>query len=213
MKKCFYLIAFLTFVMLIPLSFAFATEIDRVFPSVVLELEKQTGQKRNRTQSALPEIEIPEFKLPASLEVIEEEAFEGTAIVRVEVPESVSMIGDRAFANVKTLRSIRITIHTNQISASAFEGSNGVTICAPPGSYAKAWARANGIPYSPVASYTANSQGTIHVDATSAERGMVVADSSNVPITERQQRYKEVKTVSVIDLIINEIQGRGPPMA
>ena len=42
-------------------------------------------------QAAHPE-SVPVFKLPASLQVIEDEAFEGTAIVSVDLPESVESI-------------------------------------------------------------------------------------------------------------------------
>ena len=71
---------------------------------------------------------IPIFNLPESLEIIEDEAFEGTAIVRIELPEMVSIIGERAFANISTLRSIRIPLATQSIAASAFAGSSQITI-------------------------------------------------------------------------------------
>ena len=50
----------------------------------------------------------PTFNLPASLQIIEAEAFEGTAIVTVDLPETVETIGERAFANIPTLRQITI---------------------------------------------------------------------------------------------------------
>ena len=45
-----------------------------------------------------------QFRFPASLQIIEEEAFEGTSIVIVDLPESVEEIGDRAFAEIETLK-------------------------------------------------------------------------------------------------------------
>lgn len=210
-------ICFLTIlisVMIIPLTFALATDLNRSSASIVLDLTEKKDTEKNRLESIINKTPIPEFILPVSLEVIEEEAFEGTRIIWVEVPDTVSEIGDRAFANIKTLRVIKISARTNYISDSALAGSNGVTISAPSGSYARTWARSNGIPFSPVASFAANAEGATYTGAATAKQEMIVVDSVGTPKTERQQRrQEEIQTESFIDLLFYSIQGRGPPMA
>lgn len=91
------------------------------------------------------------FTLPASLQVIEEEAFAGTAIERTELPESVTAVGDGAFSGIPGLASVTVpaTDHLT-ISDSAFSGSGGVIIRGEEGSYAQEWADRNGFPFLPV---------------------------------------------------------------
>ncbi len=95
------------------------------------------------------------FKLPASLKVIEDSAFEGTAIVSVEIPETVSYIGDYTFADIPSLLGIRIPDTTTYIGKNAFAGSKQVTLTASSGSYARTWARENGIRFRLLATYSA----------------------------------------------------------
>lgn len=96
------------------------------------------------------------FKLPASLQYIDDEAFEGTALVNVEIPENVEYIGERAFSDIPTLRKVNIPEKTTTIARSAFAGSNRVTITGAPGSYARKYARENGIPFAPLTVMYAN---------------------------------------------------------
>ena len=91
------------------------------------------------------------FKLPASLKFIDDEAFEGTAIVLADLPETVEYIGERAFADIPSLRFVKIPERTTYIASSAFAGSNRVTLTAAPNSYARAWAETNQIPFNPFA--------------------------------------------------------------
>lgn len=113
--------------------------------------------------TSLPEVKIvpaaaektPAFKLPASLQTIEDSAFEGTAIVSVEIPESVAYIGDYAFADIQTLLGIQIPDATTHIGKNAFTGSKQVTMTASSGSYASTWAKENGIRFRLLATFTA----------------------------------------------------------
>ena len=93
------------------------------------------------------------FVLPASLEVIEEEAFAGTAVKNTELPESLTTVGDGAFSNIPGLETVTVpaTDHLT-ISDSAFSGSGGVIIRGEEGSYAQEWADRNGLPFLPVGS-------------------------------------------------------------
>ena len=91
------------------------------------------------------------FTLPASLQVIEEEAFAGTAIENVEFPESLTAVGDRAFAELPGLETVTI-LPTDilTVSDTAFEGSSNVMIRGAEGSYAQEWADQNGVPFIPI---------------------------------------------------------------
>ncbi len=96
------------------------------------------------------------FRLPASLQFIDDEAFEGTALVNVVIPENVEYIGERAFSDIPTLRKVNIPEKTTTIAGSAFAGSSRVTITGAPGSYARKYARENGIPFAPITVICAN---------------------------------------------------------
>lgn len=94
-------------------------------------------------------------KLPESLTTIESNAFEGTAFISIEIPENVAVIGDYAFANIETLKAVRIPNNTQYIGINAFKGSNNVTITGAPKGYARAYAQENGIPFNPITSFYA----------------------------------------------------------
>lgn len=110
-----------------------------------------------RQEEEAKEIAGSIFKLPASLQYIDDEAFEGTALVNVQIPENVEYIGERAFSDIPTLRKVDIPEKTTTIAKSAFAGSNRVTITGAPGSYARKYARENGIPFAPLTVMYANS--------------------------------------------------------
>ena len=84
------------------------------------------------------------FELPASLQAIDDEAFAGTAVQTVFLPDGLIRLGDRSFADIRTLRSVFIPASTKVIGRDAFRGSEEMTICAAEGSYARAYAAANG---------------------------------------------------------------------
>ena len=84
------------------------------------------------------------FSLPASLRVISEGAFEGTAGSTVVLPEGVEAIGDRAFADMPGLRAVYIPPTTLNIGENAFANANALVIHGVFGSPAQDWARAHG---------------------------------------------------------------------
>ena len=88
--------------------------------------------------------------LPASLEELGEEAFEGTAVKSVIFPDSTSVIRDRAFAGNCVLRSVYIPKSVVHIGDRAFEESSSLTIHGSEGSYAAAWARSHNVAFSRV---------------------------------------------------------------
>ena len=93
---------------------------------------------------------VPDFILPLSLTVIEEEAFTGGAFTYVVLPESATTIGSRAFANCTNLWHIFIPESTVSISQDAFEGipENQLTIHGNIGSYADIYANEKGFMFS-----------------------------------------------------------------
>ena len=163
-------------------------------------------------QAAHPE-SVPVFKLPASLKIIEDEAFEGTAIVSIDLPGLVESIGDRAFAGIPGLRAVKIPEKTTYIATTAFAGSNHVMITGAPGSYARTWARENGVPFAPVTYITANGQTVqtgsyqefelIGFSIESADEGNQNATAGKTVREFSDERYEEG--------IAYHIQGRAPP--
>ena len=87
------------------------------------------------------------FRLPASLKVIEAEAFEGTAAERVYLEEDVQEIGDRAFAANGALREIYIPGEAKLRGREIFAGADEVTVNGIEGSPAEDWAKEQGIPF------------------------------------------------------------------
>jgi len=164
----------------------------------------------------LPETEIiTEAKLPAALKIIEDEAFEGTAFVKVELPITVESLGERAFANITTLREIRIPLTTRYIASTSFDGSDRTTIIAPANSYARAYARNHELPFSPIVMFCATMQGSSNQVITSNRSSEVVetATKTNFSPETQWRRIEELDISRTEELISNHVQGRAPPMA
>ena len=89
------------------------------------------------------------FVFPSSIEIIEDEAFEGTAVETVVFPEGLISIGSRAFENVLDIKDIYIPDTTAYIADSAFSITSKLTIHGITGSYAKDWANSHEIPFVP----------------------------------------------------------------
>lgn len=86
----------------------------------------------------------PDFLLSESLNMIDEEAFEGCAFCFVEVPEQTERIGSRAFADCAQLHYIKISGYDTMIDLDAFTGVSDLTIYGIPGSKAELFALQNG---------------------------------------------------------------------
>lgn len=158
----------------------------------------------------------PVFNLPASLRSIEEEAFEGTAIVSVRLPEKVESIGERAFANIPTLWLIRIPDATKTIAGNGFEGSDQVTIVAAPGSYARAYASENGLRYIPSAvMYAGVDEAQVSANANDRRIGMEIDwhdDAEEETASSRWRPVEEIKAEQFREYIANIMIGRAPPV-
>ena len=94
---------------------------------------------------------IPDFLLPASLTRVEDGAFEGGAFGYVLIPEGVTQIESRAFAACPNLRFAKFLGESTMIDDTAFDGVTNLTIIAPVGSKAEAYASAHGYTFLPAA--------------------------------------------------------------
>ena len=92
-----------------------------------------------------------DFVLPASLNTIESEAFTGGAFTYVFIPETVERIDGNAFASCPKLAYAQFAGADTVIDPAAFNGVNGLTIIAPGGSTAEAYASAHGFDFVPAA--------------------------------------------------------------
>lgn len=176
------------------------------------------AERENAVISGFPDNNtLSESILPEALEVIADEAFEGTAITIVVLPENVETIGDYAFANINTLRNISIPNKTTYIGENAFKGSNSVTITGAPKGYARAWAHENGIPFSPITSFYAFNN-TVQVNG-----GLTNSRAERLDVESEQTEEEKPKPTGRMTGELNAekketitafyIQGRSPPMA
>ena len=85
--------------------------------------------------------------LPASLTVIEEDAFAGTSLESVYLPDSVIIIGDCAFADIGELNTVRLSDNIQLIDGNPFAGSENVILSGSAIGYGRKWASENGIHY------------------------------------------------------------------
>ena len=76
------------------------------------------SQERDETQKQIINI------LPSSLQDIGDEAFEGTALGNIQLPESVATVGDRAFADNKELQMVRFPEKLELLGKNVFAGSD-----------------------------------------------------------------------------------------
>ena len=154
--------------------------------------------------------------LPSSLQIIDESAFEGTAINTVILPDKVITIGDYAFANIKELKKIEIPDRIAFIGENAFKGSNQVVITSSPKGYARAWAKEKGIPFAPIATFCA----VENLTEASLLQGRT-AQQKNIPSFEGTEKIKtrptgrmsgELQASRYEGCSAFHIQGRSPPM-
>lgn len=171
---------------------------------------------KDREQSNF-ENEKGTVSLPRSIRTIEDSAFDGTNIVSVKLPEGVETVGDKAFANIPTLKNITIPNTTTYIGKNAFKGSTQVTITTAPKSYARTWAKENGIPFIPITSFYAfNTPIQITgLSQTSAEQQKLLLDEETTEnktpnFTGRMSGV--IKADKYEKITAFHIQGRAPPM-
>lgn len=78
---------------------------------------------------------------------IADEAFCGTDAKEVILPDSVTTIGSRAFADCSELFYVNLPANLSQIADDAFENSTGVTLLCKQGTYAASFAASSGLSY------------------------------------------------------------------
>ena len=185
--------------------------------TIALADDNNPGIKWNRQKEPDIALSVQSFELPSSLQVIGEEAFEGTAIVKVDLPESLITIGDRAFANTKNLRHIYIPQSTTEIGKDVFAGTKHVMITVAPGSYARNWAKNNGIPFVTQVLFCA-SNGSVQISGYHLNGGS--KDKTANEETIETPKYSESKGRANGEIIAAKheecfafnLQGRSPPM-
>jgi len=89
------------------------------------------------------------FVFPASLVLIEDEAFESTAVQTLVLSEPLCQIGERAFADSPNLKTVTIPESVVYIGEHAFDGVSDLTICGEKGSYAAQWAEKHDVAFVP----------------------------------------------------------------
>ena len=89
----------------------------------------------------------PDFILPSSLRMIQEEAFAGGIFTFVKLSEQTQEIGPRAFADCNNLSYIYIPTTTNLIDSSAFDSEKKPIIICSAGSKAEYYAQEYGYSY------------------------------------------------------------------
>lgn len=93
----------------------------------------------------------PDFVLPAALTTIGEEAFAGGAFSYAHLPDGVTRIEKRAFADCPNLHDVDIPESATSIDPTAFAGVTGLTIHGVDGSYAESYASQYGFAFIPAA--------------------------------------------------------------
>lgn len=97
-------------------------------------------------QESLPIVEVPWIILPAGLNTLEEQAFTGSLVACVIIPEECTVIEAATFADCAALRFIEIPATVSSIQSDAFSGcSDQLIIVTPEGSYADTFAKQHGI--------------------------------------------------------------------
>ena len=154
---------FLVFLLLMLIMFTYAQAANQLENNQYINIlqnhtlfSEKSDSFDGHHEESIPSATAASIKLPTSLKIIDDSAFEGTALVSVDIPESVSYIGDNAFANIPTLLSVRIPDTTQFIGRDAFANSIKVTLTASSNSYARTWAKENGFRFQLLATFNAS---------------------------------------------------------
>ena len=89
------------------------------------------------------------FIMPATLEAVEDEAFEGTAVESIVFQDGIVSIGDSAFESAYNLTDVYIPPTIEYIGKNAFSSNKRLTIHGVIGSLAEKWAKEHEIPFMP----------------------------------------------------------------
>ena len=84
--------------------------------------------------------------LPQDVVRIEAEAFTQTSAQEIILPEGITAVGERAFADCENLILATLPATLESIDPTAFAGSDALTLLCAPGSAAEAFAAEQNIP-------------------------------------------------------------------
>ncbi|MBQ6517929.1 MAG: leucine-rich repeat protein [Anaerolineaceae bacterium] len=87
------------------------------------------------------------FSLPPQLTAIQSEAFNGTPLIIVEIPASVTGIGDRAFAASALLRALLFLNGNVTLGADVLKDSDQAVVICPAGGTVEEWCVRNDVIY------------------------------------------------------------------
>lgn len=128
----------------------------------------------------------PIATFPASLQILDDEAFSGTTIEVAIFGDALQSVGERAFHDVQSLTDVYLPESTESIGIHSFPV--GVLIHGVEGSYAQTWAEENGFIFTTI---------NIHNDAVEVKsidfEGLLlllcVAIPTDIQIMEKIRRY------------------------
>lgn len=124
-------------------------EADNVDPAGGSWILTMPGEDVRISAMWRPSFGSVDFTLPAALQAVGEEAFEGMKAGVVSVPDTCAAIGVYAFRNCRSLIQIRLPKDC-EIADTAFAGCTSlVAIFAPAGGTTETWAKEHGIPFVP----------------------------------------------------------------
>ena len=104
--------------------------------TVTITVKNKTPEEKEKEQV---------LRIDSSVTRIKDGAYDGNQILReVELPETMTSIGHRAFADT-AIRYIYIPAGVTSIADDAFTGSSSLACLAPAGSYAAEWCAAHGV--------------------------------------------------------------------
>lgn len=87
------------------------------------------------------------FHFPSGLQVVEDEAFSGTAAEEIVFPDGFIYLGENAFEGNSELTDVYIPPSTQYIADTAFPMNSALIIHGVEDSYAQEWAEENNVPF------------------------------------------------------------------
>ncbi len=189
------LILFLSFILILHAQASSNTDIDQpsqhISQSSLTSVSVNMLDEKTRSKHLLiGKVNIS--TLPTSLQSIENNAFEGTALESIIIPFNVTYIGNRAFADIPTLLTATFPDNTQFIANDAFNDSKQVLLQASINSYAQAWAKDNGLRFNFIVALNAMER-TIQYSVQS-NRAAYSEEKNNIEKTRKTDNNRERRT-------------------